>query len=244
MFGGGGVDSRSWFRLPFWWRWGVLGAGEGGLFDWVWSGTARSRPDSLFKGGFPPAFHHVLDVGLLLVIWDLSSRVVRFLVLASITPAFPFHVKAGAHEDAHEFHSVLWEFLLESPLARYAVGHLEFHDLVIVHDFLVFWPFFLPLCFSLLLTLLLLELEGFLFSFASSSFLRKDRESSAWKQNLIMSRLRASKSMTCWLISSQSEHLQQSLRKSWTKLSTDQKIWLQRCCWWWFYLCQWCFISL
>ncbi len=63
----------------------------------------------------------------------------QILVLASLAPAFSFRVEAWAHVGlgSHEFYPAIRAFSLEGFLPSLTVGHLEFHNLVVVHDLFV-----------------------------------------------------------------------------------------------------------
>ena len=74
---------------------------------------------------------------MLLVVRDLGGRDGQFLVLASLAPAFSFCVEAWAHVDSCEFYPAIRAFSLEGFFPSLAVSHVEFRDLVVVHNLLV-----------------------------------------------------------------------------------------------------------
>ncbi len=138
MIGGGGIDGGSWNWILHWRWYNVLRAAEGGFLR-AWSGISKPRPVSLFDWWLPSAFCHVLNIRLLLVIQHLSGGDMQFFVLASLAPAFSFHVDAWAHVGSHEFYPAIRAFFLEGLLPSLAVGHLEFCNLVVVLDLFVAW---------------------------------------------------------------------------------------------------------
>jgi hypothetical protein len=101
----------------------------------VWLGAAKPQPNSLFVEGCTcPAAHHVLQIFVLLILWDFASRDVCFAEFSPLHIANSLHVIARANEGTSKLDAPVRAFPLEGLLPSFALSQLEFRELFVVDE--------------------------------------------------------------------------------------------------------------